>query len=239
MKTVDSKEVDPLLPLVLGVIALTAGNIETANAPDVDEEPTGETVSIIPMDAALELAKDLTNHEYDLALDVVAMVGNPVKAAKGVVGVVEDVFKKGDGDIIGNAELDSSKLLPAPKQSTPELEGAPIESDIIPAGTKFKQAVSPGQKSPGAFATEDNIIDEKYVRNDLSVTPGFKEEISGVREVEVVRDVRGQKSTVGPQEHNGVVHDGGGSQVQFLEYDPENPYVKFSSDEIPFKKWRF
>jgi len=134
-----------------------------------------------------------------------------------------------------NVITDPSRLLEPPKDRTPELSGAPIESDIIPAGTQYYQAVSPGQKSPGAFATTDDIPNAEFVRNDLAVIPPFKPELSGVRKVEVIRDVRGQSSTVGPQKYGGVTYEGGASQVQFLEHDSDNPFVKFVGDEVPFE----
>jgi RHS repeat-associated protein len=127
------------------------------------------------------------------------------------------------------AITDPARLLLPPKTLTPEMPGAPIISVILPAGTKFYQAVAPGQKSPGKFGTFDHIPDVSYVRNELAVIPAFKQNISGVREVEVVRPVRVQLSTVGPQMEGGVLYAGGGSQIDVLEYDPYDPFVKFTS----------
>jgi RHS repeat-associated protein len=129
---------------------------------------------------------------------------------------------------------DPARLLTAPKKSTPELADSPIESDLLPAGFRYKQVVSPGQKNPGKFGTTDEIQDVKYAREELAITPAFKEELSGVREVEVIRSVRAQKSTVGPQEYGGVTAKGGGSQIEVLEYSKEDPFLKFVGDEKPF-----
>ena len=130
---------------------------------------------------------------------------------------------------------DPSRLLPAPNSLTPEMPGAEIVSDILPEGFTFNQAVSPGQKAPGKFGTTDNIPNVDYVRNELAVIPDFKAEISGVRTVRVKRPVRAQMSTVGPQVQDGVVYPGGGSQIDVLEYDRNNPFVEFVGDETPIK----
>jgi hypothetical protein len=42
-------------------------------------------------------------------------------------------------------------------------------------------------------------------------------------------------SIVGPQVQDGVVYPGGGSQIDVLEYDRNNPFVEFVGDETPIK----
>ncbi len=130
---------------------------------------------------------------------------------------------------------DPSRILPAPESLTPEMPGAPITSVILPAGYRFNQAVSPGQPSPGKFGTDDTITSVDYVRNELAVIPPFKEKISGVRQVEITRPVRVQRSVVGPQKHNGITYPGGGTQIDVLEYDPKKPFVKFVGEETPLE----
>ena len=249
----ERENLPPLIPVAIAVGAMIASDIKVANAPapgeNLDEIP--QSVSLLPTDLAAEALNELTEHKYEMAIGIAAAVGNPkraledgadvVNAVKGKIGKKDGVLEisspKINSDMLAPLEpiTDTSRLLPAPKRSTPELQGAPIESDIIPAGTKFNQAVSPGQKSPGAFATSENIPNKDYVRNELAVTPQFKPDISGTREVEVVRDVRVQKSTAGPQEHQGMIYKGGASQVEFLEYDPKNPFVKFTGTETSLK----
>jgi len=119
--------------------------------------------------------------------------------------------------------------LSAPSSLTPEMPGEPIESVILPAGFIFNQAVSPGQNSPGKFGTVDDI------RNELAVIPDFKEEISGMRQVRITRPVRVQLSTVGSQTQDGILYSGGGSQIEVLEYDRNNPFVEFVGVETPLK----
>ncbi len=133
-----------------------------------------------------------------------------------------------------NVITDPSRLLAAPKGLTPEMPGMPITSVILPAGFIFNQAVSPGQNAPGKFGTTDEINSIDYVRNDLAVIPAFKTEVSGVRQVVVTRPVRAQISTVGPQTQDGILYPGGGSQIDVLEYDRNNPFVKFLGDEKAF-----
>ncbi|WP_096086538.1 RHS repeat-associated core domain-containing protein [Agaribacterium haliotis] len=128
---------------------------------------------------------------------------------------------------------DPSRLLQAPENLTPEMPGAPITSVILPAGFEFNQAVSPGQNAPGKFGTSDHIPDVDYVRNELAVIPDFKEDISGVRTVRVKRPVRAQISTVGPQTQDGILYPGGGSQIDVMGYDRNDPYVEFVGDERP------
>ena len=131
---------------------------------------------------------------------------------------------------------DSSRLLPAPRGSNPDLDGGPILGVELPAGFKFNQAVAPGQKTPRAYGAFSDIPDEAFVRNNLAVTPEFKPDVSGVRQVEVARPVRAQISIVGPQRHNGVDYPGGEVQVKVLEYDPVNPekFLRFSGGETKF-----
>jgi len=124
-------------------------------------------------------------------------------------------------------------VLPAPTSLTPEMPDQLIESDILPKGFVFNQAVSPGQNAPGKFGTTDNITNVDYVRNELAVIPDFKEEISGVRQVRTTRPVRAQISTVGSQTQDGILYSGGGSQIDVLEYDRNNPFVEFIGDERP------
>jgi len=46
---------------------------------------------------------------------------------------------------------------------------------------------------------------------------------------------RTPSSIVGPQVQDGVVYPGGGSQIDVLEYDRNNPFVEFVGDETPIK----
>jgi RHS repeat-associated protein len=130
---------------------------------------------------------------------------------------------------------DPSRLLPAPRGANPHLEGGPMYGVELPAGYRFNQAVGPGQLSPGAFGTPAEIPSVNFVRNDLAVIPDWKPTVSGVRTVEVVRPVRAQISIVGPQEAGGVTYPGGQVQIQALEYDKANPFVKFVGKEKPIK----
>lgn len=98
-----------------------------------------------------------------------------------------------------------------------------------------RQAVGPGQKSPGAFGTKVEITSVDFVRNDLAVIPEWKPTVSGARTVQVERPVRAQISIFGPQEQDGVVYPGGQTQIQILEYNPSNPFVKFIGEETPLE----
>jgi RHS repeat-associated protein len=129
---------------------------------------------------------------------------------------------------------DPARLL-ATRGSNPDLPGSPIFGVELPTGYRFNQAVGPGQTSPGAFGTLDNIPSVDFVRNNLAVIPEFKPIVSGVRQVEVLRPVRAQFSRIGPQIADGVTYPGAGWQVRILGYDRNNPFVRFVGDEIPLK----
>jgi RHS repeat-associated protein len=131
--------------------------------------------------------------------------------------------------------LPPSRQLSAGGGTNPDLPGGPIVGVLLPPGFRFNQAVSPGQRAPGAFGTPQMIPDVKFVRDDLAVIPAFKETVSGSRVVEVMRPTRAQVSIVGPQTSGGRVYPGGAVQIRVLEYDQGNPYVRFATEEAPLK----
>ena len=108
--------------------------------------------------------------------------------------------------------------LPAPRGSNPYPDGVPLNAGPAPQGMVVNMAMSPGQPatSPGGFATQDDIPNVDYVRNDLAVTPEFKPNVGSVQSYEVAPGTPIQWGPVGPQTYNGVTYPGGGSQVQIL-----------------------
>ena len=82
-----------------------------------------------------------------------------------------------------------------------------------------EMAMSPGQTRPGGWATTDKITDVDFVRNKLAVTPEFKPEISHVQKFHIPEGVRVQIGTVGPQTYNGIIYEGGGNQIQILNFE--------------------
>jgi hypothetical protein len=62
-------------------------------------------------------------------------------------------------------------------------------------------AMSPGQPltSPGGFATLDAIPNKLYVRNELAVKYGWKNDIAGVVEYRVRKPLPVREGPVGPQ----------------------------------------
>jgi hypothetical protein len=80
-------------------------------------------------------------------------------------------------------------------------------------------ALSPGQPltSPGGFGTFDSIPNELYVRNELAVKYGWKNEIGGIVEYEVTQPLPVREGPVGPQIDLMINRylPGGGSQVNF------------------------
>lgn len=117
--------------------------------------------------------------------------------------------------------LGLTKLLPPPSSIDPWGDGAKLESYSSPKGGMIvNMALSSGQPSnkPGGWATLDHIPDVEYVRNQLAVTPQFKQEINKVQTYLVPEGVQVQGGGVGPQTYNGKTYPGGGTQVQILNY---------------------
>ena len=111
-------------------------------------------------------------------------------------------------------------MLPTPTNSNPWMSGTKIESIIIPkGGMVVNMAMAPGQIKPGGWGTLDHIKDVSYVRNKLAVTPEFKPEVSHVQKFLIPEGTRVQIGTVGPQTYNGITYEGGGNQVQILNYE--------------------
>ncbi|WP_323637308.1 hypothetical protein [Pectobacterium polaris] len=86
-------------------------------------------------------------------------------------------------------------------------------------GILVEMAMSPGQTTPGGWATMDHIPDVDYVRNQLAVIPEFKSEISHVQTFHIPEGVQIQVGPVGPQTSGGQLYPGGGSQIQILNYE--------------------
>ncbi|MCG8456468.1 MAG: hypothetical protein MI919_09310 [Holophagales bacterium] len=132
---------------------------------------------------------------------------------------------------------DPSRILEPPSNLNPDLPGGPIFGVELPVGYRFNQAVGPRfgkpQRSPGAFGTPQEIPNVEFVRQDLAVIPEFKTVVSGKRTVEVIRPARAQISIVGPQESGGRAYRGGGIQIRILDYDHDDPFVRFVGPEEP------
>jgi filamentous hemagglutinin len=112
---VKSEEVKPNLGgVVLGVIALIASDIPTANSPDEEgiKEGTPHSKSIVPMDVGLELLKENTPESMHNIIDGAAMIVSPVKSVKQIVDGISDglgiVAKKGDVVSDGLKKIDGN-----------------------------------------------------------------------------------------------------------------------------------
>jgi len=109
--------------------------------------------------------------------------------------------------------------LPAPTSLDPWGTGATLNSlPVSKGGITVEMAMSPGQPTPGGWATLDHIPNVNYVRNELAVIPEFKPEISHVQKFHIPEGVQIQTGPVGPQVSGGKVYPGGGTQVQILNY---------------------
>ena len=95
--------------------------------------------------------------------------------------------------------------------------------------------MGPGQASPGRFGTRHRVTSVEQARDDLALIEDFKPEIAGVREVVTTRSTRAKLSVIGPQTQDGVTRPGGPTQLEILDYDRNNPFVKFIGDLIQLK----
>ena len=110
--------------------------------------------------------------------------------------------------------------LPASSVKNPWKEGEIIRSIIVPeGGMEIDMAMAPGQTRTGSWGTIDKITDVDFVRNKLAVTPEFKPEISHVQRYRIPEGTRVQVGIAGPQEYKGVRYEGGGQQVELLNYE--------------------
>ena len=110
--------------------------------------------------------------------------------------------------------------LPASSVKNPWKEGEIIRSIIVPeGGMEIDMAMAPGQTRPGGWGTIDKITDVDFVRNKLAVTPEFKPEISHVQRYRIPEGTRVQVGIAGPQEYKGIRYEGGGQQVELLNYE--------------------
>jgi len=104
----DKNKGDDLLqfiPPLIAAGAMIVSDIKVANAPSLEDnlDTVPQSVSLLPTDLVAEALKDATNNQYDTAIDIAAMIGNPthlikdgadaVKAVSGTLG------KKGGADI--------------------------------------------------------------------------------------------------------------------------------------------
>ncbi|WP_317217413.1 RHS repeat domain-containing protein, partial [Phocaeicola vulgatus] len=104
--------------------------------------------------------------------------------------------------------------------SNPWDTNSSITSIVVPkGGIDIEMAMSPHQTKPGGWGTTDHITSVDFVRNRLAVTPEFKPEISHVQRFHIPEGIRIQVGIVGPQIYNGKIYEGGGNQIQILNYE--------------------
>ena len=144
-----------------------------------------------------------------ISQDPIRLMGNNPT----LYGYVEDCNKW--TDMFGLDML----ALPAPTGKNPWGSGEIVSTTIPKGGLDVEMAMSPGQTRPGGWATTDKITDVDFVRNKLAVTPEFKPEISHVQKFHIPEGVRVQIGTVGPQTYNGIIYEGGGNQIQILNFE--------------------
>lgn len=154
-------------------------------------------------------------------------------ALKGVqVGAIHG-FKSAD-------ELNS--LMGVYKYAPAWKAGTQVAETTLQPGTRVRMVVSvddylrlqAGESRFGGWATFDNVPSQAYARNQLAITPDFKQNVGYVVEVEITRPIQAQVGIVGSQ---GGAAGGGGNQLNFLISRDDRSsvfkYVPYSGRALP------
>lgn len=100
------------------------------------------------------------------------------------------------------------------------LEGTMVNTEVVPAGTRYQMVVAKGQAEAlvrgkpafGAFGTPDPVPSQAYARDKLVILERFKEDVSHVVTLETTAPQKVYSGITGPLEDFG----GGVRQVQFV-----------------------
>src|SRR5699024_4687781 len=111
--------------------------------------------------------------------------------------------------------------------------------NTLPAGTKVRMAMAPGQSDlkPGGSGTLDEITSIDDPRTKLAIMGECKEDMDRINIYEVVEKVPGMGGKVGPQIDllDNIYLAGGGNQVKLdIDRKLRNVYLK-KVDEIILK----
>jgi len=120
-------------------------------------------------------------------------------------------------------------FLPTPASpATPGVLAQPPLT-ILPIGTRFQMALSPGQSetSPGGWGTFDYIADVHDVREFLAVTHAFKKQVDRIATYEVTRMLPVLIGPVGPQVDTETCEYFAGRWSQFNMLPPWNDRMNY------------
>ena len=134
--------------------------------------------------------------------------------------IAENSLRTGVDDVargVEGAEGSSQKLLTWDGHSNEWMSGTEVTAKPAPANYEINMVVYKEQKNPGSFGTTDDISSLSYARNELAITPEYKQgnELY-VQRYKVSEGTMIQEGTVGPQTYNGVTYKGTGNQTQIL-----------------------
>ena len=143
---------------------------------------------------------------------------NQSRAANAAISTVQTSVNV-SASFVGIDSISSKTILalPAPKGSNPWMEGTKITSMLAPDDCYIYMAMSKGQPGPGYWGTFENIPDVNFARNNLAITPKFKETIDYVQIYKIPKGTRIQTGIAGPQIYNGITYSGGATQVQIFD----------------------
>ena len=155
------------------------------------------------------------------------LTGAMAQTSEAATQLIQNMALKGvqAGAIHGFKSADEvNSLMNAYNYAPAWQEGSTLVEATLQPGTRVQMVVdaetyiklnTPGadsSRSFGGWATFDNVPNQAYARNQLAITPEFKENVGYVIEVEVTRSIQAQIGIVGRQ--GGA--PGGGNQLNFL-----------------------
>ena len=121
--------------------------------------------------------------------------------------------------------------LPAPRESNPWLDGAPLTSEKVGPEGKVVYRVHGDGRATGAWVTETPPPDQTYVRKELAVDPKWND-ATKVSKIRLQPGTVYQHGIAGPQNFPGGT--GGGAQIKILNFeDIKNQEVL---ETLPLKK---
>ena len=140
------------IPPLIAAGAMIASDIPSANGPSPDDnlDEIPQSRSLLPIDVLGEGAKELTDHQYDTAIDFGMMVGNPSKLIK-------------DGaDILGSVAGKAGKTDGSDVQEVTQAFGEKLDSGSLPSGyTRNADGTVTGPRDGVATPTGQYDIETK------------------------------------------------------------------------------
>ena len=203
-----------------------------------------------PVEAASMDRKKLDTSIFDI--DKRSMTGDDLRELRRVAKQMEatpenavrigsektwnEFLKNNPSSDLNKSAEDYIKLI---TDTNPWPDGKQGVPNTLPAGTKVRMAMAPGQSDlkPGGWGTLDEITSIDDARTKLAIMREFKEDIDRINIYEIVEKVPVMEGKVGPQIDllDNIYLPGGGNQVKLdIDRKLRNVYLK-KVDEIILK----